>query len=125
MRIDSLLKKARVAGEAAAEACVPVPMVVGSAKSLFGNEMDPNKPVYHVPDGVCGFAWVEIHPARGAVVSYMKKNRIGCPGYPKGWSVWVSGYGQSMQKKEAYAGAYAKVLRDDGGLDARCVSRMD
>lgn len=125
MRIDSLLKKARVAGEAAAEACVPVPMFVGSAKSIFSNEIDQSKPVERVDDGVCGFAWVEIHPARGAVVSYMKKNRIGRAGYPKGWHVWVSGYGQSMARKEAYARAYAEVLREDGGLDARCVSRMD
>ncbi len=41
-----------------------------------------------------------------------------------GVSVWVSAYNQSMERKEAYAHAFANVLRSVG-IDAYAESRMD
>jgi hypothetical protein len=38
--------------------------------------------------------------------------------------MWVFDYNQSMELKEAYAHAYAKVLRD-AGFNAYANSRMD
>ena len=124
MNSRELYEKAHAAGLAAGNAAVPVPMVVGQATGLFSNEIDRSKPMYHVPDGVCGFAWVSIHPNRGEFVRYLKANRIGRPGYPKGYSVSVHLYGQSMQRKEAYAGAFARVL-SAAGIDAYAESRID
>ena len=51
--------EAYTAAEAAAEACVPTPMVVGNAKAIVGpgsNEIDYSQKTYYVPSGVCGFA---------------------------------------------------------------------
>lgn len=74
----------------------------------------------------CGFAWVAIHPARGAFVNWLKKNDIGSPGYPKGYQIWSPGEynGQSMDIKEVGAEAFAKVLRENG-INAHMSSRAD
>ena len=115
--------KADAAGKAAAEACRPVPMVVGSPSTPFGNDVDPNKKRYYVPDGVCGFAWI----AFGGNIPFgrwAKKNKIASKHYPKGLSIWVGDYGQSMQLKEAYARAFADVLQA-AGVPAYAGSRMD
>ena len=77
---------------------------------------------YIVEGGVCGFAWVTM-PARGAHVAAAKA--FGArKGYPKGLTIWVSHFGQSMQRKETYAYAFAKSLRNVG-IDAYSDSRMD
>ena len=44
--------------------------------------------------------------------------------FRSGLSVWVSEGGQSMERKEAYARAYADVLRA-AGIEAYAGSRMD
>jgi hypothetical protein len=36
------------------------PMLIGETTSVFGNEIDYNKPTYVLDDGPCGFAWVNI-----------------------------------------------------------------
>lgn len=121
----ALIAKAHDAGMAAGEAAVPQAMVVGSPSSLFANDIDPSKgPVYYVADGVCGFAWVHLPVARGPLVAYLKGKGIGHKSYRKGYDVWVGQFGQSMQRKEAYARAYARVLAD-AGFDAYADSRMD
>lgn len=121
---ERIMAQARAAGEAAGAAAVPQPMVVGSPSSPLGNDIDPSKPVYYVADGVCGFAWVHIPDARQPFVRYLKGIGEGHKGYPKGWDIWVSFGGQSMQRKEAYAGAMARVLKDHG-IDCYMQSRMD
>ena len=77
---------------------------------------------YIVEGGVCGFAWINL-PARGCHVKEAKL--FGArKGYPKGLTIWVSHFGQSMQRKETYAYAFAKSLRNVG-IDAYSDSRMD
>jgi hypothetical protein len=113
------------AGLEAGEAHKPVPMIVGSPSTLFGNDIDPNKPVYHVDSGVCGFAWVKIRPARGKFVTWLKSNNIGRrDDYAGGYRIPCFEFGQSLEKKERYASAYARVLKTHG-INAHSDSRMD
>lgn len=123
MDFETLFSAAHQAGKAAAEACKPVPMVVGSPTSPFGSNIDPNKPMYFVADGVCGFAWVKFK-GNTAFGKWARKNGYAKPSYPNGLQIRVSDYGQSMQLKEAYAQAFAARLRE-AGVDAYSESRMD
>ena len=116
---------AHAKGIAAGNGCNPTPMVVGTPTTPLGNDIDYSKDTYYVSDGVCGFAWVNIKPARGKFVKYLKENDIGRKdSYYGGYTVWVSGFGQSLARKESYARAFAKHL-DDIGLRAYAMSRMD
>lgn len=122
----ALYAKAHEAGERAAEACTPTPMVVGTPTTLLGSDIDHSKPTYYVADGVCGFAWVVVRPANSSFANWLKKTAKvrGGRSYGGGCSIWISAYGQSMQKKQAYAGAFAKVLCE-AGIKAYADSRMD
>jgi len=126
-----LYADADAAGRKAADAATPVPMLVGTPKnmlaSLVGRDdggFDEKEPVYYVSDGVCGFAWVLVRPGNSSFARWLAKTDKGSAAYGGGVSIWVSGYGQSMQRKEAYAGAFAKVLQD-AGITAYSQSRMD
>lgn len=121
----ALYDKAMAAGRAAAEAKVPTPMVVGTPTTPLGNDIDRNKPTYYVAGGVCGFAWVNVRPGNCSFARWLSKNGIGHKGYYGGWEVSAGLVGgQSMEIKEAWAGAFAAVLRDEG-IDAFAQSRMD
>jgi len=126
-----LYAEADAAGRKAANASTPAPMLVGTPKdmmaSLTGGDdggFDEKEPVYYVADGVCGFAWVLIRPGNSSFARWLVKTDKGSAAYGGGVSIWVSGYGQSMQRKEAYAGAFAKVLQA-AGITAYSQSRMD
>ena len=117
--------EAHSAGMAAGNKSKPVPMVVGTPSTPLGNDIDYSKETYYVADGVCGFAWINIKPARGKFVKYLKDNDIGRKdSYYGGYTIWVSGFGQSMTRKENYARAFVKILNDNG-LKAYAMSRMD
>tara|TARA_R110000868_G_scaffold23753_2_gene95035 strand:- start:1216 stop:1593 length:378 start_codon:yes stop_codon:yes gene_type:complete len=125
MNVSEIYEQARSAGYQAADAMTPTPMVVGSAKSLFSNEIDYDQPVEIVNDGVCGFAWINIKPARGKFVNYLKSIKAGrTDSYYGGYTVWVGEFNQSMQRKEAYAHAFSRVLSANG-ITAYPMSRMD
>lgn len=78
----------------------------------------------------CGFAWVNINPARGAFVSYLKSQSIGSKGYPKGWQIWsiwdrgIVKYQQDMSVKFAGAQAFVEVLQKYG-IPASASQRLD
>ena len=58
-------------------------------------------------------------------MKYLKDNNIGRKdSYYGGYTIWVSGFGQSLDRKSAYARAFVKVLNDNG-LKAYAMSRMD
>lgn len=109
---STLYNLADTAGKSAVTKFTPNPMVVTS-----GNKN------YFVADGVCGFAWIKF-AGNTAWARWAKKMGYARSAYPKGLSIWVSDYNQSMQKKEVYAQAFAKTLRDNG-VDAWAESRMD
>ena len=114
----SLYKAAKEAGYAAGRAAVPVPMVVGSPKSFLGSDLDPNKPMYYVPDGACGFAWVKVSPGNSKFANWLKKRGYARPAYGGGVDIWISDYNQSVARKEAHAYAMARVL-SEGLADER------
>lgn len=119
----AVVAEATAAGMAALVAAKPTPMVVGQATSLFGNEIDYSKPTYYEPEGACGFAWVHF-AGNTAFGKWMKKMGYARDDYPKGLCVWVREGGQSIERKEAYAAAYAKVLKAHG-IEAYADSRLD
>jgi hypothetical protein len=110
---QSLWDNARAAGMAAVEALDVQPMVVVGEKRYF------------VADGVCGFAWVNVKPGTSKFAKWLKASgHARTDSYYGGVTVWVSQFNQSMQKKEAYAYAMAKVFAE-AGFDAYANSRMD
>jgi hypothetical protein len=117
----TLYNKADEAGRAAAVDCVPVPMTVCEG-SLFSNV--PGRVIEVVNDGACGFAWVIVRPGNSSFALWLKKNKGASKSYYGGMEVWIRGYGQSMTRKEAYASAFAQVLRE-AGINAHAGSRMD
>jgi hypothetical protein len=125
MNFRELYDKAHAAGMAAGAACKPVAMVVGHAASPLGGGIDYSKPVYHVPDGPCGFAWVTVKPGNCRLANWLKKAGLARKAYGGGVAVWVSEFGQSMARKEAYARAFAKVLNTAGFSRVYAESRMD
>jgi hypothetical protein len=127
----SICDLADEAGKAAVETTRVVPMVVGFATSLFSDVIDETKPTYYVESGVCGFAWVNVYPANKGNTRLGKEERYVLEAngfrkndYEKCYQLWISAYNQSMQKKEAYASAFANVLRNNG-IRAYSGSRMD
>lgn len=85
-------------------------------KAAIESGLDENK-------GACGFAWVWF-AGNTKFGKWMLKNGYASKDYPTGLHVWVCEFGQSVDLKERYAYAYAKVLKD-AGLDARAGSRLD
>lgn len=123
-KFQAIHREAHEAGMAAGRDSVPVPMVVGSPSSLFANDLDPRKPQYFVADGVCGFAWVHLMDGRQPFAKFAREQLHAHSGHPRGVDIWVRDFGQSMQRKEAYAAAYARVLKGHG-IEAYADSRMD
>lgn len=121
----ALYHKAHDAGNAAAAACVPVPMhVVGRA-----NPLDDSSPIVKryapVMDGVCGFAWINVKPGNSAFAKFLKAEGLArSDSYEGGVCVWVGAFNQSLSRKEAYAHAFANVLSNEG-IRAYSMSRMD
>lgn len=130
--LKNILAEADAAGRAAVAVAKVTPMIVGSAKSLFSNEIDYSQPAEFVEDGVCGFAWINVYPEFKGNTKLGKEERkvLERLGFSKDWEnnkrfyLWVSDFNQSMQKKETYARAYAKVLSANG-VTASSMSRMD
>lgn len=127
---EELFARAWAAGVAAGEATTPVPMIVGTPvnmmASLVGGDsaMDTSKPIYHVPSGVCGFAWVNVNPGNSSFARWLIKTNRAYSHYRGGVNIRISAYDQSMEKKAAHAGAMANVLRD-AGIKAYSMSRED
>ena len=119
-----IYKEAYEAGIIAGKEAIPTPMIVGQPTTPLGNDIDFKKQTYFVAEGACGFAWVTIAPARGAFVNYLKSINAGYKGYYGGYQVSVREFGQSITRKEAFAGAFAKVL-NSYGINAFAESRLD
>jgi len=121
---QALYDAAHKAGMDAANTVEVIPMVVQQR----ANPMDDSSAVvksYFVGDGVCGFAWVNISPGNCAFANWLKKSKLADrDSYYGGVTVWVHDFNQSMTRKEAYAGAFARVVRE-AGIKAYCMSRMD
>ena len=96
--------------------------IIGDAIGL-SDEIDFSKKTY-VLDGLCGYAWVNISPARGAFVNYLKSREIGRKGYYGGYEISVREFGQSVDRKYAFAQAFVEVL-GKYGIEAFAGNRLD
>ncbi len=103
---------AHQAGHEAATKVVPEPMTVVGAKQIW-----------HVPEGMCGFAWV-VFKGNTSFGRWALKNKLARKAYSGGLHLWVSDYEQSYDRKSAYAAAFAEVLRKHG-VDAYADNRLD
>lgn len=119
---------AHKAGLEAVDKATPTPMVVYESLGL-SDIPKPGGKSWVVPSGLCGFAWIVITPATSSFVRFLKAKGIGRKHYYGGWSVWVPSLfpdarDQSVEYKEAYARAFASVLREHG-IEAHAESRLD
>ena len=118
-----LYAAAHDAGNAAVQSATIQPMIVQQRANPLNDSSDLIKQ-YYVEDGVCGFASIIVKPANSALAKYLKLNCGARKSYYGGVSLSVMAFNQSLQKKEAYAYAFAKVL-NDAGINAYVESRMD
>ena len=116
----ALWAKAHAAGMAAGAAVAPTPMTV-VVTDIAGRQIGRAQ---HVAEGMCGFAWVTF-PGNGAFGRWAKAQGLARPDYPTGLRISVQAFNQSMERKEAYAHAACKVLREAGIPRVYCVSRLD
>lgn len=130
-----IVQEAEAAGEEAGKKCIPQPMIV----QRRSNPLDDNSEVekeWFVPDGLCGFAWVNVS-CKGKGLKFINVlKRAGLAGdinshclfskddYYKGYTMWVHYGNQSIARKEAYAKAFTSVL-EKYGIPARWSSRLD
>jgi hypothetical protein len=119
---EAIYNEAHQAGMAAAQAKVPTPMVVQQHGDV-GNDNSPVVKQWVVTGGVCGFAWIQF-PGNTAWAKWCKAKGYAREAYPKGYSIWVHYFNQSMELKETYGQAFAAVLRSHG-IKAYAGSRMD
>jgi len=117
-----IYKEAYAAGLIAGKEVGVPKFIVGDAIGL-SDQIDYTKKTY-ILEGLCGFAWVNISPARGAFVNWLKAQGIGSKGYYGGYEIWVREFGQSVDRKAAFAGAFAQVL-GKYGIEASAGSRLD
>lgn len=116
--------KAAAAGKAAGQAAKPQAMMVVEPSNPLNDNSAP-KAMWHAPEGVCGFAWVTVSPGNCSFANWLKKNKLARKAYYGGVEIWISAFGQSMERKEACAYAMAKVLKEELGVNAYSGSRMD
>ena len=117
MFFDPMWDLAHTAGMTSVAKLNVVPMIVSENSERCQRE-------WFVPDGVCGFAWVVVRPANCAFAKWMKANKNCHTAYGGGMQYRISAFNQSMQRKEAYAVAFAGVLYQFG-INAHAGSRMD
>ena len=133
---EHVFTEACEAGSAALKEATPTPMVVVQHANQL-NDTSPIEKTWNVPDGVCGFAWINVSPATQPFVRWLKKQIAKYPensreahnygskdSYYGGWTIWVSEGGQSMERKIAYAHAFGDVLNKNG-IKNYVNSRMD
>lgn len=115
---QAVYDRAHQAGMQAGANAIPVPMVVQDDSSKVVKQ-------WHVPDGVCGFAWVVVKPGTHSFARWAAKNLDAKKDYYGGVTVkWVGEFNQSLERKEAYARAFCQVL-NEAGVPASTRSRMD
>lgn len=114
LEFEAIWNEAYEAGMRAGEAAMPHEMVVvGGGKE------------YHVPEGPCGFAWIVVYPGNAPFANWAKKAHDARPEYGGGCCVyWVGEFNQSVERKAAFARAFAEVLRQHG-IKAYGQDRLD
>jgi hypothetical protein len=123
MQVTELFQAAHNAGNVAVQAATIAPMIVQQRANPLNDNSEVQRQ-WLVNDGVCGFASVIVKPANCKFAKYLQEQGLGRKHYYGGLSMSVRDFNQSLQKKEAYAYAFAKVL-EQNGVKAYVESRMD
>lgn len=105
--------KAHEAGMEAGNNHKPTPMVVQQHENM-ADDNSPVKQQWVTDNGVCGFAWIIIKPGGCSFARWLKKNGLAKKAMGGGVRVWVGEFGQSYEKKMAYATAFASVVTKKG-----------
>jgi hypothetical protein len=108
-RWAALYEAADAAGRKAAEACVPTPMKVGGSIYM---------------DGYCGGAYMLLPDGRAKFARWLKANNRGAPHVGRGVRIHAIRTDQSAERAEAYARAFATILRRNG-IECSVVSYVD
>ena len=120
---QTIYAQANDKGNAAVQMTTVAPMVVQQRENPLNDDSRLLRE-YFVSDGVCGFASVTVKPANSKFAKYLVANGLGRKGYGGGVCMSIRQFNQSLQKKEAYAYAFASVLNEHG-IKAYAESRMD
>jgi hypothetical protein len=123
MQLQDIYQQAHYQGNVAVEMANVTPMIVQQRENPLNDESRLVKE-YYVNDGVCGFASVTVKPANSKFAKYLVENGLGRKGYGGGVCMSIRQFNQSLQKKEAYAYAFASVLNEHG-IKAYVESRID
>jgi len=121
--MEKIYLEAHRAGIIAGNNAKPAPMGVCLANPVTG---EPIALIDIVADGVCGFAWISMKaktPENRKFISWAKKANVISKTHDGFW-IWVGEFNQSMTRKEAYARAFASVLKAHG-IDCYADSKMD
>ena len=121
-QFEAAFAKAVAAGLAAGSGSKPVPMVVSEMVGMS----NVVKQQWFESEGACGFAWVNVSPGNSPFANWLKKNSLARKSYAGGVDIWISDFGQSVDRKEACANVMAKVLQMELGLSGiSACSRLD
>ena len=123
MNEQTIYQQAHYQGNVAVEMANVTPMVVQQRENPLNDDSRLVRE-YFVSDGVCGFASVTVKPANSKFAKYLVANGLGRKGYGGGVCMSIREFNQSLQRKEAYAYAFASVLNEHG-IKAYVESRMD
>jgi hypothetical protein len=118
----ALRERAHEAGMAAGLAARPAPMVVVQHENPFDETSPIVRQYAPIMDGVCGFAWVNVK-GNTAFGRYLRKQGY-TTAYGGGYNIRCHEFGQSYERKYAYAAAYAGVLKE-AGIAAYPEGRLD
>lgn len=124
---ESAYEAAHIAGHEAATNLETSTMIVVEPSNPLDDSSPPKK-VWACNEGPCGFAWVNVRPGNSKFANWLKKNHDASRSYYGGLDIWVGAYGQSYERKKAYAHAFADVLArelDDPKLRIYPMSRLD
>ena len=126
---DKVYEQAIEAFKIGFEGAVPVPMVVGSPTHVLGSDVDPNKQMYFVADGVCGSASLHIADGRHPLARYFRNKGLGFKNYYGGYDIPDFQFGgirsQSLARNEGGIWAVVKVYAEAGIQDVYGQSRID
>lgn len=123
MNEQTIYSQANDKGNAAVQMTTVQPMVVQQRENPLNDDSRLVRE-YFVSDGVCGFASVTVKPANSKFAKFLVANGLGRKAYNGGVSMSIRQFNQSLQKKEAYAYAFASVLNQHG-IKAYVESRID
>ncbi len=124
MNHETIYQTAHAAGMAAGEAVTPEPMFVVERENAFDDNSPIVKEYAPVMDGMSGFATVTIRPGTSAFAKFLRKIGVSHKAYYGGEEMFVHVFGQSVERKFAYAVAFAAVLKESG-ITAYAASRLD